>query len=361
MKLTQDQRVRIILLYGAENDFSNTMRRFNVEFEGVASISYPATKALVEKFIATGNVADLPCSGRPKTDEVTQLTVLGTVAINNKTSLRQQQVRNNIPKEIVRRVLKSHKFHPFKPSCLQQLFFNDLENRILFCETMLQKIAEDGAFLKHICFTDESTFFVNGDVNVQNVRFWATENPHELFETHTQYPEKLNVWAGIFGSKLIGPFFLDGTLNGERYLELLQETIDPFLTNIVETEVQLSGELVYDEEKITYQHDGCPAHFSRNVTTYLNENYPNRWIGRGGPIAWPPRSPDLTPLDFFLWGHLKSVIYKTQPTDLADLRQRIVHQCSLITPETLQKAREEFENRLYYCLQQNGGHFEHLI
>ncbi|KAJ4434463.1 hypothetical protein ANN_23025 [Periplaneta americana] len=46
--------------------------------------------------------------------------------------------------------------------------------------------------------------------------------------------------------------------------------------------------------------------------------------GRGGPIAWPPRSPDLNPLDFYLWGHLKSMIYSSPVPDLESLRNRIV-------------------------------------
>jgi len=40
----------------------------------------------------------------------------------------------------------------------------------------------------------------------------------------------------------------------------------------------------------------------RDVTTFLDETFPGRWVGRGGPTAWPPRSPDLTPLDFFCMG-----------------------------------------------------------
>ncbi|EFN79901.1 hypothetical protein EAI_14953, partial [Harpegnathos saltator] len=45
--------------------------------------------------------------------------------------------------------------------------------------------------------------------------------------------------------------------------------------------------------RMCFMHDGAPAHFSRIAREYLNNNYINRWIGRGGPIAWPARSPDL--------------------------------------------------------------------
>ena len=51
-----------------------------------------------------------------------------------------------------------------------------------------------------------------------------------------------------------------------------------------------------------FQHDGVPPHYTRHVREYLNEYFPNRRLGRGGPVAWPPRSPDLTPLDYYLGG-----------------------------------------------------------
>lgn len=49
-------------------------------------------------------------------------------------------------------------------------------------------------------------------------------------------------------------------------------------------------------------HDGAPAHFSHNVRDYLKVTFQENGIGRGGHISWPPRSPDLNPCDFYLWG-----------------------------------------------------------
>ncbi len=58
--------------------------------------------------------------------------------------------------------------------------------------------------------------------------------------------------------------------------------------------------------------NGTPLHQSRIVTTYLNEHIANSWIGYGSPyVQWPLRSPDLTPIDFNLWGHLKTLVYRT--------------------------------------------------
>lgn len=47
-------------------------------------------------------------------------------------------------------------------------------------------------------------------------------------------------------------------------------------------------------------HDGAP-HVSRNVREYLDRLYPGKWIERGGPVNWPPRSKDLSSLEYFLW------------------------------------------------------------
>jgi hypothetical protein len=54
---------------------------------------------------------------------------------------------------------------------------------------------------------------------------------------------------------------------------------------------------------------GAPPHFHNEVRSYLDEGLHNRWIGRGDPMEWPPRSPNLTPMDFFLWGFVKDNAY----------------------------------------------------
>ena len=69
-------------------------------------------------------------------------------------------------------------------------------------------------------------------------------------------------------------------------------------------------------------HDEAPPHFSRVARQFLNQRFANKWIGSGGPIARPARSPDLNPLDFHLWGHLKSIAYTTSIENAEILRNR---------------------------------------
>ncbi|KAJ4449220.1 hypothetical protein ANN_00617 [Periplaneta americana] len=83
-------------------------------------------------------------------------------------------------------------------------------------------------------------------------------------------------------------------LTGQAYTNFLENTIPHVLEDTP----------LINRQHIHFLHDGAPAHFSSTARRYLDRRFPDRWIGRGGPIAWPPRSPDLNPLDFYLWGHL---------------------------------------------------------
>jgi len=70
-------------------------------------------------------------------------------------------------------------------------------------------------------------------------------------------------------------------------------------------------------------------HFSLRVRN-LNRHYPERWIGRGGPLSWPPRSPNLTSLDFYLWVYLKNVVYQTPVNNEENLWARVQDACRMI-------------------------------
>jgi hypothetical protein len=74
-------------------------------------------------------------------------------------------------------------------------------------------------------------------------------------------------------------------------------------------------------------HDCGPAHFSRSMRGILSNTYHDRWIGRGGPIAWPPRSPDLSPMDFYQRGHLKFLVYAISVDNEEALHHRSVDVC----------------------------------
>jgi hypothetical protein len=72
-----------------------------------------------------------------------------------------------------------------------------------------------------------------------------------------------------------------------------------------------------------FMHDEASPHFLRIVRQDLNQTFGEQWIERRVPVNWPARSPDLNPLDFWPWGHLKALVYSMPISDLEMLEQRV--------------------------------------
>ena len=104
--------------------------------------------------------------------------------------------------------------------------------------------------------------------------------------------------------------------------------------------------------------DRAPPHFSCFVTDVLNERFPDASIGRGGPIPWPPRSPDLTPLDFFLWRYIKNIVYAEKIRNIQHLQEKITSAIETVTRDMIQKTWQKIEFRLDISRATNGAHIE---
>ncbi|GBN85387.1 hypothetical protein AVEN_162119-1 [Araneus ventricosus] len=82
-------------------------------------------------------------------------------------------------------------------------------------------------------------------------------------------------------------------------------------------------------------------------------------MGKGGFQEWPPRSPDLTPMDFFLWGYLKQHMYATPPLTLQDLQRRITDSYANVTPVMLHRVQPEVQARVQMCIVADGEKCQH--
>ncbi|GBM46517.1 hypothetical protein AVEN_215026-1 [Araneus ventricosus] len=184
--------------------------------------------------------------------------------------------------------------------------------------------------------------------NRQNAHTWSLENPRYAVEVRHHLRWSINVWCGIFNDRLIGPVFYEGTLTEQRYLDFLQDAITDFVENLP----------LHQLRNVWFQHDGIPPHNISNVKQYLIETFQNQVIGYGGFVEWPPRSPDLSPSDFFLWGHIKRQVYATPPPTLQDLRRRITDACASVAPAMLHNVQREIQSRVQMCTVANGEHFE---
>ncbi|GFX20638.1 transposase [Trichonephila clavipes] len=229
---------------------------------------------------------------------------------------------------------------------------NDHQAKRRFVEWAQNEIAVVPDFHKRILFSDEAHFWLNGYVNKQNCRIWSEANPQVYVETPL-HPEKLTVWCALWAGGIIGPYFKNDeghnvTVNGDRYRAMITNFFIPELNN-------------HDVQELGFEQDGATCHTARATIDVLKDTFGDRLISRFGPVNWPPRSCDLTPLDYFLWGYVKSLVYADKPQTLDHLEDNIRRVIADIRPQMLEKVIENWTSRLDYIRTSRGSPMPEII
>jgi hypothetical protein len=246
----------------------------------------------------------------------------------------------------IHRILKEAKFHPYRLQLCQKLRPQDCQRRLDHALIQIALMEIDPSFLYNLVFSDEAHFHINGVVNRQNFRYWDTSNPSCYLEQPLHSP-RVTVWAAIGCQGVIGPFFFQENVTGASYLELLQQQFLP------------AAQVFPNFNKLVFMQDGAPPHWSLAVRNWLSNTFPNRWMGRNSPnLPWPPYSPDLTPMDFFLWGWVKQHVYRTPVVDLGDLHGRIEQAFLDLPMEMVNRSINSYARRLQVCIERDGKSVE---
>ncbi|GFV39465.1 uncharacterized protein TNCV_4796621 [Trichonephila clavipes] len=117
----------------------------------------------------------------------------------------------------------------------------------------------------------------------------------------------------------------------------------------------------HDVQELWFQQDGATCHTARTTIDLLKYTFGDRLISRFGPVNWPPRSCDLTPLDYFLWGYVKSLVYADKPQTLDHLEDNIHRVIADIRPQMLEKVIENWTSRLDYIRASRGSSMPEII
>lgn len=311
-------------------------------------------KIWIKRFEETGSTFKQPAQGRPRTSRTTDNIerVKDSVRENPQVSTRKRSAALNLSRRSLQRILKLDlKLHPYKLQLTQELKDTDFGARLAFAEEMLRRFST----FENILFSDEAHFHLNGFVNRQNCRYWNDENPKMKHQKPLHSP-KVTVWAAISSKGIIGPFFFEDsrgrniTVNTDRYVAMLEGYLTPELarSRIANT-------------RTWFQQDGATCHTSNDSMAVVRQMFPARLISKRGDIPWPPRSPDLTPPDFFLWGYLKHKVYMNNPRNIRQLKENIRGEMAAITPDLLRKVFTNLRSRLEECHLREGRHLDDVI
>lgn len=357
-RLTNEERLRIVQIY-FENRSSvrATYRALRPIYGPHNRPSESGIRALVNRFRDTHTLVDKHRQRRRtvRTEEAVD-AVARSVEEDPSVSIRHRAQQLAICYSTLRNILrKDLRLYPYKIQLVQELKRLDYRKRLDFVEWAQDKITRDPAFAGKIFFSDEAHFWLCGFVNKQNCRIWSNENPKE-FVGVPLHPQKLTVWCAIWAGGVIGPYFFKDnagqtvTVNGQRYRAMLRDFFVPQL-----------NELEVDLENVWFQQDGATCHTANDTIGLLAETFGERIISFRGSVNWPPRSCDITPTDYFLWGYVKSQVYADKPQTLNELEANIRRVIGGIQPQLLERVFENWTTRLGFLRERNGAHMPEII
>ena len=107
-----------------------------------------------------------------------------------------------------------------------------------------------------------------------------------------------------------------------------------------------------------FQQDGAPSHTARETVAFLKEKCPD-FIAPG---EWPPCSPDLNPIDYFVWSAMEEKVYRgDRIQNVEDLKTRILQAWEEIPQSWISKAISKWRRRMEAIVQNGGGHIEPFL
>lgn len=330
-----------------------TVRTFNNKYPHLVPLTKSKFRKIERQFIRDGQVRVKRVRQKPLTEnEDIKTNVLAYFHAEPNLSIRKVEADGQISYSSIQRILKNAKMHPFKFQSVQALQVRDYQRRITFCEEFNNKMVEDPLFHQKIIWTDEAKFSRDGITNSRNNHHWASENPRVIKEHNHQDRFSFNVFCMLMDGKVKFQIYYEN-LNGDKYLDLLGTVVVDFLEELS----------IENRTSCWYQLDGAPAHRSEAVTEELQGLFEERWIRLNGPFEWPPRSPDLTPLDFYLWGTIKSKVYSGPAiSSIEELEGKVRMAFAEITPEEVKRATNDaVRRRIFKCLRNQGQQFEQLL
>ena len=354
LRSLQDRINILKLFYLSKMSCSETIRKYRTDFPTKPPPARTTIYRIVDAFEETGSIEPRKRTRRRTSRTEERIELVRVLAESQQTSSRNLAAQSSIPRTSVQRILHQDLgLKPYRLRLVQKLSEDDELTRVVACE----KLLDSRVFQKPplLFFSDEANFFTDGFVNRHNCIIYDYARPDKHIVSRDLSAAKVCVWGALSSTKVIGPYFFEGTVNKDSYCEMLNTFAIP--------EIQASvGH--HQMSETFFMQDGASSHFSLPARAIVREVFGDRGIGRGLSIEWPARSPDLTPADYFLWGYLKDIVYQGgQPGTIEDLKDRITQGFNHIRTNCMDhvsKAVRSFQDRLHRCIEMNGCQLDAL-
>lgn len=293
-------------------------------------------------------------STRTRTQLMEQNVMLHALGSNPSTSTPAAVDGRGACSLSVQNVIQAATLHQSYMRPLQLLEKEDYSQRLAFAQWYLMQRVDDLLFPSCVLFTGEVSFTREDILYPHTEQLWSEETSQTTGSRDLQKHDfVINVWAGIVGDCLVGPYLLPSQLDAQKYLIFLKEVLPDLLKDVP----------FRIRRKMWFQHDDALIHCASPVCEYLNQTFKDRWIGPDGPVSWPPHSTDLSSINFCLWGTFKAIVYETPVACDMDLVARITVAAAKIreTAGFFEEVRQSMERRCQSCIISKGRDFVHLL
>ena len=251
----------------------------------------------LRKLRGTDSAERRPVTGRPRSsrapeniDSVEDLILSHENRPGTSCSQREVVRRTGISQSSARRIIKNDlNLKDFKRATVQDLSEATRKKGLYRCRKLLRRFRSTKS-VKNVWFTDEKRFTVQAPCNTQNDRVHAAVNrknvidPARLLRERKHFSDSVMVsLEASFNGKTSVIFIPRGVkIDAQRYC---QDVLDPMLSEISQ-----------ETPDFVFQQDGAPSHTARETVASVKKKC-HDFIAPG---EWPPCSPDLNPIDYFV-------------------------------------------------------------
>lgn len=361
MTLSIEQRGKIADFYFETHSIALTRRAYCLHFNVKNAPNRSTIWRILKKFKTERTLHNVNKgrSGRPKTVRSPENieSVRRSVRQSPKKSSRRRSQELNVSRSSIRRILKLdlHLF-PYRIQVKHKLTENDKQARVSMCEWFNDMMEEDEDWIDNVWFSDEAHFHLDGHVNSKNTVFWGSNAPDMVLQ-RPLHSQKVTAWCAMNSKFIIGPYWFEDdhgrttTVNQENYRSVIHK---------FHASLRRRRRTIIIENQ-WFMQDGATPHTANATLELLTEKFGECLISRRTDNPWAPHSPDLNPLDFFLWGYAKDNVYRNNPRTLQDLKEAIVAFVRGIPQAMCGQVIRNFAVRLNECLNRHGGHIEHIL
>ena len=194
-------------------------------------------------------------------------------------------------------------------------------------------------------FSDEKNFCQDQVHNRQNHR-WVAMCPKDVPRVmKTKFPATVMVFGVVSSEGDVMPPHIFETglrVNMDVYLEVMESTVLPWIKTVA------------GDRPWVWQQDSAPCHVSNRSIEWLKDHCYDLVL----KDCWPPSSPDLNPLDYFVWGYVETHTNRRTHTTKASLITSIKENFASMDKAMVTKACAAFRGRVEAVIEAEGGFFE---